>query len=186
MRRKAMLAATVVLVVASVTAGLANNGIRRIREFLNGHQEVPVISTTGKGTFTASINRAGDEISYRLKYSDLEGSITQSHIHFGPPNNTGGIAVWLCSNLASPPTPAGVQPCPLPPLEGEIEGVITAANVVGPSAQGLDPGEFDDLLSAIRAGKTYVNIHSTKWPAGEIRSQIEHEDRDDHGGHDRH
>ena len=74
-----------------------------------------------------------------------------------------------------PATPAGVQPCP--PAPATITGVIAAADVVGPAAQGLDPGEFAQLLAAIRAGKTYVNVHSVKFPAGEIRSQISADQR---------
>jgi len=176
MRRMVTLTATLVLVVASAAAALNDHEFRRIRELLTGHKEVPVISTTGRGSFTASINREGTEINYVLKYSGLEGTITQSHIHFGPPNNTGGISVWLCSNLPAPSaTPPGTQACP---VEGEIEGVITSVDVVGPTGQGIEAGAFDELLAAIRAGKTYVNIHSSKWPAGEIRSQIEHDDHD--------
>lgn len=189
MRRIVVLTAAGVLVVASAAAALTDNRLRRIKEFLTGHQEVPVISTTGRGSFTATINREGTEIRYNLKYSDLEAAVTQAHIHVGPPQNTGGISVWLCSNLASPPTPvppavpAVIQACPLTdsgPVE--IEGTITAADVVGPTAQGFDPGEFEQLLDAMRAGLTYVNIHSTRFPAGEIRSQI---GREDHDGHDR-
>jgi hypothetical protein len=179
--RKIAMVATAVMVVAGTAVGLTDDGFRRIREALSGHKEVPVISTTGSGVFTATINSAGTEIRYELKYADLEGDILQSHIHFGPPNNTGGISVWLCSNLASPPTPAGVQPCPADPAV--IEGVITAADVMGPMAQGIEPGAFSELLAAIRAGKTYVNIHTSKWPAGEIRSQISH-DSSDHRDHD--
>lgn len=74
-----------------------------------------------------------------------------------------------------------MQPCPADP--GVIEGVITAADVVGPILQGIEAGAFSELLAAIRAGKTYVNIHSSKWPAGEIRSQISH-DESDHRDHD--
>jgi hypothetical protein len=59
--------------------------------------------------------------------------------------------------------------------------VITATNVIGPLLQGIEAGALSELLDGLRAGKTYVNVHSTKWPAGEIRSQITHEggDRDD-------
>jgi hypothetical protein len=178
MKRIVTLTAIVVLVGASAAAALNDNRLKRIRELLTGFKEVPVISTTGKGSFTATINREGTEISYHLKYSDLEGAITQSHIHVGPPQNTGGISVWLCSNLASPPTPAGVQPCPDDAGNGEVTGVITAADVVGPVSQGFDPGEFEQLLDAMRAGLTYANVHSSKWPAGEIRSQIEHDGHD--------
>jgi len=37
-------------------------------------------------------------------------------------------------------------------------------------AQGLDTGELAELISALRAGATYVNVHSNRWPGGEIRS----------------
>ncbi len=178
MKRIVTLTAIVVLVGASAAAALNDNRLRRIKELLTGHKEVPVISTTGKGIFTASINREGTEIAYRLKYEDLESPVTQAHIHVGPPQNTGGISVWLCSNLPNPPsaTPPGTQACPAD--GGEIEGVITAVDVVGPTAQGFDAGEFEQLLDAMRAGLTYVNIHSVRFGAGEIRSQIEHDDHD--------
>jgi hypothetical protein len=60
--------------------------------------------------------------------------------------------------LASPPTPPGTQACPSP------SGTITAADVVGPTAQGVAPGEFDELVRAIRAGAAYANVHSTLFP----------------------
>ena len=182
MKKKIALGSVMVLVVA-VGIVLADGGFKKIREVLNGFKEVPVISTTGHGEFQARISNDESQITYELSYADIEGgSVTQSHIHYGPPNNTGGISVWLCSNLPSPPTPAGVQPCP--PVAGTISGTITAANVVGPTGQGIGAGELDELIAAIRAGKTYVNVHSTTWPAGEIRSQINHDGDDDEGHND--
>lgn len=148
--------------------------VREFRETLSGEQEVPVVSTTGKGQFRARIS--GNVINYQLSYIDLEGSITQAHIHLGQKDVNGGISVWLCSNLASPPTPPGTQPCP--PSPATIFGTISASNVVGPANQGIEPGEFDELLKAIRGGNTYVNVHSSKFPGGEIRQQLDH--RDDH------
>jgi len=60
------------------------------------------------------------------------------------------------------------------PRAGEVEGVITAANVVGPLGQGVAAGDFARLVFALRAGQTYVNVHTTRSPGGEIRSQIDH------------
>jgi hypothetical protein len=186
MKRIAILSAAAVLVTGTVAGAFNfNGGIKKMREVLTGHKEVPVISTTGHGLFTAVISRDESEIRYTLKYADLEGSITQSHIHFGPPNNTGGIAVFLCSNLANPP--AGTPACPVPAAVGEVgevSGTWTAASVIGPAGQGIEAEALAELISAIRAGVTYVNVHSTKWPAGEIRAQIKSDD-DHHGGHDR-
>ena len=83
---------------------------------------------------------------------------------------TGPISVFLCTNLGN--GPAGTQPCPAPPAT--ISGTITAVDVTNlANERGISAGEFDELLAAIRAGATYVNVHSTRWPGGEIRSQID-------------
>jgi hypothetical protein len=52
-----------------------------------------------------------------------------------------------------------------------VTGTIVAADVVGPTAQGIDPGDFDSLVRAIRQGATYSNVHTAKFPSGEIRGQ---------------
>jgi hypothetical protein len=44
--------------------------------------------------------------------------------------------------------------------------------VIGPDAQGIAPGEFAELVRAMRAGVTYANVHTTTHGGGEIRGQI--------------
>jgi hypothetical protein len=158
-----------VLFVLASTVALAQ-GFKRISEFLVGYQEVPAVSTAGNGEFHARISNDESEIEYQLSYSDLEGNVTQSHIHLGQRGVNGGIMVFLCTNLGN--GPAGTQACPAPPAT--ITGTIRAANIgAGAAAQGITPGEMDELIRALRAGVTYVNIHSTLWPGGEVRSQID-------------
>ena len=54
-----------------------------------------------------------------------------------------------------------------------MTGVIDSADVIGPAGQGIAPGEFDELISAMRAGLTYANVHSDPmYLGGEIRGQI--------------
>jgi hypothetical protein len=156
-------------------AAVAGGGGRDVREHLTGYQETPqTISTTGAGTFRAKVKDS--RIEYRLSYSDLEGNVLQSHIHLGAEATTGGISVFLCSNLGN--GPAGTQACP-GPHTGMITGTIVPADVIGPSGQGINPGEYAELLRAIRAGATYANVHSSLYPSGEIRAQL-NEDRGHH------
>ncbi|MGI8734767.1 MAG: CHRD domain-containing protein [Pyrinomonadaceae bacterium] len=164
------------LAFATASAVAFPQGFKLIKEFLSGYEEVPSVSTGGSGTFNAKISKDGSQIEYELKYTELEGTVQQAHIHFGNVGVNGGITVFLCTNLGN--GPAGIQPCPAPPAT--ISGTILAADVspnipVTQAArnQGLNTGEIDELIRAMRAGATYVNVHSTTWPGGEIRSQID-------------
>ena len=139
---------------------------------LVGTQEVPAVLTGARGGFQARLSDDGTSLQYRLAYADLEGDVTQAHIHIGQRGANGGVAVWLCSNLDSPPTPAGVQACPDPPAL--ITGTITADHVVGPLSQGVSPGEFEAIVAALRRGLAYANVHTSTSPGGEIRSQLDH------------
>ena len=94
--------------------------------------------------------------------------MAQAHIHLGGRHQSGGISAFLCTNLGN--GPAGTQACPAAPAT--IEGVITPADIVGPAAQGITAGQFDELVRAIRAGVTYVNVHSSLYQGGEIRAQL--------------
>jgi CHRD domain len=178
-RRRLKLTAVVavIAVLGIVAAAVATGGGRSINERLSGFQETPVpLSTTGNGKFKAQVSRFQDKIEYRLSYAALEGSVTQAHIHFGHEGGApGGISVWLCAN--NPPitnAPAGTQACPAP--SGTITGTIRPENVVGPTGQGIDAGQYDEFLDALDAGLTYVNVHSTKYPGGEIRAQLDFDD----------
>ena len=159
----------------AVVAIAAAHGDHGIKEKLTSYQEVPALSTPGQGTFRATIDRKNQEIHYVLKFGGLESPATQSHIHFENRTNTGPVVVFLCTNLGN--GPAGTQPCPA--NGGTITGTIRPADVInGGAAQGLAAGEFDELVRAIKAGATYVNIHSTTRPAGEIRAQLSHGNHD--------
>ena len=162
------------IIFASVTLLLASalvlpQGIKELKALLIGYEEVPSVSTAASGEFRARISNDGTQIDYELSYSDLEGAVQQSHIHLGQARANGGVSVFLCTNLGN--GPAGTQPCPPPPAT--ITGTLRAADVVGPANQGIAAGEFEELLKAIRAGNTYVNVHTAKFPGGEIRSQID-------------
>ena len=160
MRRLRLSLAVIALVLA--TTIVFAQGFKKISEFLTGYEETPsAVSTTGNGTFNARISNDESRIDWELTYSDLEGAVQQAHIHFGQKAITGPISVFLCTNLGN--GPVGTQPCPAPPAT--ISGTIVAADVTNlANERGISAGELDELISAIRAGSTYVNVHSTRWP----------------------
>jgi hypothetical protein len=146
---------------------------------LIGYEETPLtINSPGSGTFTATVKSDGTAIDYTLSYSNLS-DITQSHIHFGRPAITGMIVLFLCTN-GTPP--AGVpMPQACPPAPATITGTLTAADVIERDAQGIDAGAagFAEMIKAMRAGAAYANVHTQKFPTGEIRGAIGPREDDD-------
>ena len=164
-------------VLALATIAVADDGGRRTLRAasMGGYQEAPPISSVGSGSFSATVNSAGDEISYTLSYGDLEAPVTQAHVHFGQRGVSGGIIAWLCEGTLA--SPSGSTPACPPSTGGTVHGTITPLEVIGPTTQGIAPAEFAELVRAVRAGMVYANVHTTKFGGGEIRGQINDQDQ---------
>jgi hypothetical protein len=138
----------------------------RLRAELRSYNEIPTLSTAGRGVFQARLSEDQTQIDFRLDYSGLEGgAATAAHIHLGARHTTGGVIIFLCGGTTPACGPSGGA-------GPEAAGILTAAGVVGPAGQGIAPGEFAELVKAIRAGVTYVNVHTPTYPGGETRGQI--------------
>jgi hypothetical protein len=147
----------------------AEDGDATLRANLVSFNQVPSVLSHARGVFEAKVNEDGT-ISFTLAYANLSSSVVQAHIHFGESRTNGGVVVFLCG---------GVKPaCP---ASGKVTGTITATDVSvlpvsnGDSVipQGIQPADLAGLLNAIRAGATYINVHTTNFPSGEIRGQVE-------------
>ena len=131
---------------------------------LSGENEVPPVTTTATGTATLTIE--GSEIVYRVEVVNLE-NVLVSHIHVGAEGENGDVRMNLCNTTDTPAcatTGSGVL------VEGS--NAVTQGGIT-----------FDSLVSAIRAGNAYVNVHTSDgdeipnegpgdFPGGEIRGQI--------------
>jgi hypothetical protein len=168
MKRLRVLIPVMAGLLVTATAAKAD----QIRALLTGYEETPAaVSTTGRGVFVATIDPDGDAIHYRETFSGLQAPVTQSHIHVGQLSITGSVVIVLCQT-ATNPDPTGLAPqCP---QEGTVSGTITAANVIAGSqaTQQLAAGDLAAVITAIRAGAAYANVHTQVSPGGEIRGQI--------------
>src|SRR5262245_34474450 len=163
------LLASATLTAASLTLLGAYANATEFSAKLVGFEEVPLaIFSQGSGTLDLDLNRRARTITFKLTFSPLSAPVTQSHIHFGKRHVTGGITVFFCTNLSN--GPAGTQPCPAG--GGTVTGTITGANVIGLPAQALPTGDFDALVTVLESDTAYGNVHTTNFPAGEIRGQI--------------
>ena len=165
-----LVGAVAVLVLAGASFAVANdhggrNGIRSER--LIGYNEVPPISTTAKGSFTGRVDPVAKTITFTLTYSGLSSNALFAHIHFGQKGVAGGVSAFLCGGGGKPACPA---------TAGTVNGTIAATDVINTVAgtvnQGIGAGEFDELISAMKAHATYANVHSQSFPGGEIRAQL--------------
>ena len=157
-------------------------GVAQAQEFgarLNGFEELGALNnetgailSNGKGTLSLDVDKS--QITYTLTYSGLSAPVTQAHIHFAKIHVPGGVMVFFCTNLGN--GPAGTPLCPA--SGGTVTGTWTAASVVGPTAQNVPVGDFGAVISALNSNTAYANIHTTKFPAGEIRGQVRRGDRE--------
>lgn len=169
-----------VLVTTLFAAPVFAHGKHSFATTLSGYNETPAtLHSPGTGNFVAKISRDESSISYTLIYSNMPTNVLQAHIHFGRPALSGGVALFLCTNLTPPvgvPTP---PPCPI--TSGTVTGTLTANDVVAVPAQGIDAGAagFAELIKALRNGAAYANVHTTQRPSGELRGPLGSADDDE-------
>jgi len=183
--KKVLLLALIVPAFSLALAAAGDDGDTFIAT-LRGLDEVPPVATAGTGSFTGTLSPDGSTLTYKVTYDNLNAQVLFSHIHFGLPREATGIMVFLCGPAAGAMggPPAGTPnppPCP-GPTSGMVSGSVTAANVLGPDVQGIAPGaDFAKVVQALREGAAYVNVHTNRSKAGEIRGQVR---RGDDGGDD--
>ena len=162
--------ATLAVLLAGATSLLwadAASMQTKVTASLTGSEQVPPVQTKGSGQFQGTI--AGTKsISYRLTFSRPSSRVTAAHIHLGKTGTNGGVIVFFCGG-------GGKRSCPA--SGGTVTGTITGADVnpqpaTGTTA-GIKRGDLAGTIQAIMNGDTYVNVHTTKYPDGEIRGQIQ-------------
>jgi CHRD domain len=167
--RNAAILVTIAVLLGSSSAS-AQPAARNFVAHLDGGQEVPPRDTQAVGEAIFHVNADETALTFKVIATNID-NIVASHIHLGVFGVNGAIVAFLAG--------------PFPPGGGRhdgilAEGTITAANLVGPLA-GMP---LSVLIAAMRAGGTYVNVHTNDgvdgnntgagdFPGGEIRGQID-------------
>jgi hypothetical protein len=138
---------------------------RTFTAHLTSDQERPVpVDTHGSGQAIFKLSKDGTTLHYKLIVNNVE-NITQAHIHCGGTEVAGPVIAFLFGFNEEGVTQNGVL----------AEGDITAADVVVQADSEACMGgvaNFEELIAKIKAGGTYVNVHTVAFPGGEIRGQI--------------
>ena len=164
---------TVVGLVALVTtaAASADESASNMRARLSGFEETPPIATGATGMLKARASNGG--IDFTLTYSGLTTPAFMAHFHFAQRGVASGVFIWLCGN---PGTPAHHVCPPGTTATATVTGHITAADIQPLALQNLNAMDMAAALRIIQAGDAYVNVHTSKFPAGEIRGQVSSQD----------
>lgn len=167
LRMSAALAAIPVLMFGNPSTKATIDDDVTISARMVGLGEVPPTNSKGAADFHGTVSADGTAITYTLKWSGLTTLPLFSHIHFGPAKVNGGVMVFLCGG--------GGKPACTQATSGMASGTITAADIVGPAAQGIPPapnGSFADVIRAIRTHNAYANLHTVMFPGGEVRGEV--------------
>ena len=125
---------------------------------MSGINEVPPVDTKATGQTTFRTVNNDTTIKYKVNITGFSDA-TGAHIHMGKAGANGEVIVDLLKDSKKNPTKLGMA----------IRGNITDSSLSGP----MKGKTLADLVSAIKNGYTYVNVHTPSHPDGEIRGQIE-------------
>jgi hypothetical protein len=121
---------------------------------LSGKEEVPPNESPSTGF--AWVKITDDKIRYEVNVTDMD-KVNAAHIHLAEAGKNGPIVLTLFKGG---------------PTE-QVNGTVGEANVTASNFEGPMKGkDVTDLVTAIKNGTTYVNVHTTDFPDGEIRGQL--------------
>ena len=176
----AALAAIAVLLIGNLSTQANNNNDGNALRFstrLSTFNEVPPKANGASGTFRARLSEDGTTLSWTFTWSGLSGPPLFAHIHFGLKGANYPVMTFFCGGPKGNPDILQKPDCPQT-TSGSITGTTTAADIIALNTAGattdqaLDQHDFAGFLRALGAGSAYANMHTTRFPGGEIRGQI--------------
>ena len=157
----------VVLGALALSFSLVTAAVLNYRAHLSGRYEIPfLVDTQAQGQAIFQMKDDGTGMSYMVNVANLD-NVTMAHIHRLPASGTGNgpIIAWLYPSAPPAVLISGTTNGTL------ADGVLADANVVV-DYNGDGVKNLSDLVDAIEAGNTYVNVHTQANPGGEIHGPV--------------
>lgn len=129
---------------------------------LTGSQQVPSVTTLAFGEGEVELVDNGTALKFELQVCDI-ANVTAAHIHVGASGTNGPVVLFLFGPNA--PLFSAKEGC-----EDLSSGTLTPANLIARPAVGINT--WNDFVNALLVGNTYINVHTTANPGGEIRGQL--------------
>ena len=124
---------------------------------LHGSNEVPPVKSAASGEAIFTVIDNGNALKYKVTVDNLD-NVTAAHIHLGKADENGPVLVFLFKG---------------PEKKGAFSGVLAEGTIKASDLFDTLKGKsVSDLIAKMKAGDTYVNVHTTQNPPGEIRGQI--------------
>lgn len=150
---------TILLVLglaASVDAGNAVN----FRVVLSGDNEEPPVETDTTGVALVHVNQQLTEITLQLDVRNADNALgaAGAHFHCGVAGVNGPVVAFIAGMFS-------------PGYDGDFQlrSTLNDSNVTNPACGAT----IADLVESMLEGRVYLNVHSTSWPGGVIRGQVE-------------
>ena len=154
----------------SANANATDQVARESKVSLTAEEEVqdPAVISDGLGLAFISIDQRFKKARVRVTFSNLEGEVTRLHLPCAPAGTNGPIAIGLIDLVA-----IGQDNSETIKLDANtIRGTLRNNQFPKDSANACGIYNLRDLAHAISAGQIYWNLHTTAFPAGELRGQV--------------
>ena len=155
--RKALQVGAAMMAAVLIGAAAASAQVVVATATLGGGEETPILLSGAAGTAEVAIDTNAKEFAVTLRIFNIPTTTTAGHIHVGAKGIAGPVVVDF------------------PAIAGRLGDFVTTFRVGEASFRpnpAIGINTIDDVIQAVANGNAYVNIHTTSFPAGEIRGQL--------------
>lgn len=137
----------------------ANSAVNFLVE-LSGDNEVPPVVTDTTGTANLHVNQSLTEIRFKMDIRNADDvlGVAGAHLHCAPAGANGPVAAFLAGSLP-------------PGYDGDVQlrATLNDGSIINP----VCGSNIAELVGSMLDGNVYINVHSTAFPGGVIRGQVE-------------